>query len=121
MIQQINFLGLVVKDLEAATNYYQDTLGISINQEQSIPNFYTQLNLDGDTTVGLLTGFEQEGIEQSFDTALRVNNIDDLYAQYQAKGVELLSEPRDMPFGRTFLFRTPDGHILRAYTPPLQN
>ena len=31
MIQQMNFLGLVVKDLEAATRYYQDTLGISIN------------------------------------------------------------------------------------------
>jgi predicted enzyme related to lactoylglutathione lyase len=121
MIQQMNFLGLVVKDLEASTKFYRDTLGLQINEEQSVPNFYTQFKLDGDTTVGLLTGFEQEGIQQAFDSALLVDDVDGLYAQYQEKGVELLNEPRDMPFGRTFLFRTPDGHVLRAFAKPSQN
>ena len=121
MIQQMNFLGLVVKDLETATRFYKETLGLSVNKEQSIPNLYTQLYLEGETILGLITGFEQEGIDQAFDAALRVTDIDTLYAQYQEKGVELLGEPRDMPFGRTFLFRTPDGHVLRAYTPPSEN
>ena len=117
----MNFLGLVVQDLEAATKFYKETLGLSINEEQSIPNFYTQLDLEGDTTLGLLSGFEQERINQSFNSALRVVDVDSLYAQYSEKGVELLGEPQDIPFGRTFLFLTPDTYVLRAYTPPSEN
>jgi hypothetical protein len=33
----------------------------------------------------------------------------------------MIDEPIDQPFGRTFLFRTPDGHFLRAYQPPGTN
>jgi predicted enzyme related to lactoylglutathione lyase len=121
MIEQLNFLGLIVKDLGASTQFYTDTLGLSVNEQESIPDFYTQFSLDGGMILGLITGFEQEGIQQAFDTALRVTDVDALYAQYQEKGVELLNEPRDMPFGRTFLFRTPDGHVLRAFAKPSQN
>ena len=119
MIQQFPFLGLVVKDINAATAYYQEKLGLTINEKESIPNFYTQFELDGGgATLSLLTGFEQEGIEQNFDAALYVDDIDAAYSQWQAAGVEMLGEPRDMPFGRTFLFRTPDGHVLRIMTKP---
>ena len=117
MIQQMNFLGLVVKDVEAATKFYTEKLGLTVNQAESIPNVYTQFNLKGDTIVGLLTGFEQPGVAQTFDTALMVDDVDATYTRWQEAGVELLGEPRDMPFGRTFLFRTPDGHVLRAYAP----
>lgn len=117
MVQNMTFLGLVVKDVPASTAYYQK-LGLSVNEAQSIPDAYTQFDLDGGAIFGLINGFEQEGISQPFDAALLIPDIDATYEQWQAAGVELLSEPRDMPFGRTFLFRTPDGHILRAYRPP---
>ena len=122
MIQEMSFLGLVVKDVAEATEFYTQKVGLKVNAEQSVPNFYTQFTLNESGAVfGILGGFEQEGIGQSFDAALAVDDVDATYARLQAQGVETLSEPRDMPFGRTFLFRTPDGHVLRVFNPPSTN
>jgi predicted enzyme related to lactoylglutathione lyase len=122
MIKQMSFLGLVVKDVDAATEFYSRKVGLTVDREQSIPSVYTQFTLnDGGAVFGVLGGFEHEGITQSFDAALVVDDVDSTYAQLQAEGIETLGEPRDMPFGRTFLFRTPDGHVLRIYSPPSVN
>lgn len=119
MIQQMNFLGLVVKDINASTAFYQEKLGLTVNEKESVPNYYTQFNTTGGAIFSLMVGFEEPGVTQAFDTALAVENVDATYAAWKAAGVELLSEPRDMPFGRTFIFRTPDGHILRVYSQPM--
>ena len=121
MMQTMSFLGLVVKDIEAATKFYRDTLGFEVDEGQSVPQAYTQFKLNGGAILGLLTGFEQEGIEQAFDAAIVVEDADSAYARMREKGVEVVGEPHDMPFGRTFLFRTPEGHTLRAYAPPSAN
>lgn len=118
MIQQLPFLGLVVEDINAATKFYQNSLGLEVDNKESIPDFYTQFVLNGGATFGLITGFEHEGISQNFDAALFVDDVDASYANWQKAGVKMVSEPTDMPFGRTFLFQTPDGHVLRAMTPP---
>jgi predicted enzyme related to lactoylglutathione lyase len=118
MFQQMQFLGLVVKDVPAATKFYTEKLGLQVNEQQSVPNFYTQFDLNGGAVFGLINGFEREGIDQAFDAGLLVDDVDATYAQLQAAGVDMIDEPRDMPFGRTFLFRTPDGHVLRVYNSP---
>lgn len=117
-IQQMAFLGLVTKDINASTEYYQDVLGLPVNEKESIPDFYTQFDLNGGASLGLITGFEDESIQQNFDSALIVEDVDAAYEKWLKAGVKMLSEPRDMPFGRTFLFETPDGHVLRAMTMP---
>lgn len=121
MFQQMNFLGLVVKDVNQATAFYTEKLGFAVDKEESIPNVYTQFALNGGAIMGLLAGFEQEGLSQSFDAALLVTDVDATYHRLQAAGVETVGEPHDMPFGRTFLFRTPDGHVLRVYSRPSAN
>lgn len=121
MFQQMKFLGLVVKDVPAATKFYTEKLGFTVNEQESIPDVYTQFELNGDPIFGLINGFEQEGLEQSFDAAFLVDDVDAAYAELRAAGVELVGEPRDMPFGRTFLFRTPDDHVLRVFNPPAQS
>ena len=121
MIQTMNFLGLVVKDLDTATAFYRDTLGLKINEAESIPNQYTQFETNGGAVFALLTGFEKEGIDQSFDAALAVPDVDAVYEKWQASGADFLGEPYDMPFGRTAFVRTPDGHVLRVYTPASAN
>lgn len=121
MIQQMAWLGLVVKDIPAATEFYTQKLGLTLDQGESIPNFYSQFVTQGGAILGLINGFEQEGINQPFDTAFIVNDVDAAYNQWQTAGVEMVSEPHDMPFGRTFLFRTPDGQILRVMSRPAAN
>ena len=123
MINQMSFLGLVVKDVAAATEFYTNMLGFTVNTKESIPNVYTQFDLNGNdgAIFALLGGFEQDDVEQDFDTALAVDDVDATYAKYKEAGVEILGEPRDMPFGRTFLLHTPDGHVLRIFKPTSTN
>lgn len=121
MIQQMSWLGLVVKDIDAATQYYTEKLGLTVDEKESVPHLYTQFSLNGGGAMPALVrrGDEKHGFDQSFDTALIVADADAAYAGFKANGVELLGEPVDAPFGRTFLFRTPDGHILRVLKPPM--
>ncbi|MCB9150615.1 MAG: VOC family protein [Caldilineaceae bacterium] len=120
MIQQANYLGVVVKDLAAATAFYRDTLGLTVDEQESIPGAYTQFVLDGSTILALQATTDIPG-GQAFSPALLVDNVDATYNEWQQKGVELLDEPHDMPFGRTFLLRTPEGHVLRVYQMPSPN
>lgn len=117
MIKQANYLGIVVKDLAAATAYYRDTLGLAVDEAESIPGLYTQFKLEGGAILSLQANTEIPG-GAAYEPALRVDNIDATYADWLAKGVDLLEEPNNKPFGRTFLFRTPDGQVLRAYQYP---
>lgn len=117
-VQKMDFLALIVEDIPQATKFYRDTLGFTVDSEKSVPNVYTQFQLEGDTIFALMASYPEEGINAGFDAALVVDDADARYAEWQASGVELLTEPIDMPFGRTFLFRTPDGHVLRAYQHP---
>lgn len=109
-----NYLGIIVKDLPAATAFYRDTLGLPVNEQASIPGVFTQFNLDGDSILALQANTEiPDG--QPFEPGLLVDDVDGIYAQWQTQGVDLLEEPHDKPFGRSFLFRTPEGHVLRAW------
>lgn len=121
MNTQMTFLGLIVKDVAEATEFYSQKLGLVVDEKESVPNVFTQFTTDGGAIFALIGGFEQEGINQTFDTALLVADVDSTYQQWQAAGVEMLGEPHNMPFGRTFFCRTPDGHILRIYSRPSAN
>ncbi|MCJ2140183.1 VOC family protein [Methylobacterium sp. E-066] len=46
------------------------------------------------------------------DTAARVDAI---HAAWQAEGAEILLQPTDLDFGRSFVAVDPDGHRLRVY------
>ncbi len=114
MKMQADFIGMIVKDLAAATAFYRDQLGWQVNEAECIPGVYTQFALEGDTIVSLLA--QNEGLaNQGVEVGIKVEDADATFAAWQAQGVTMLEEPNDKPFGRTFLFRTPEGHLLRAY------
>ena len=114
MITKSNYLGIVVDDLAASTAFYRDTLGMSVDEQQSVPGQHTAFHLEGDTTLALQAG-SQVPDSQKFEPTVQVEDVDATYAAWKARGVDLLDEPNDQFFGRTFLFRTPDGHVLRVY------
>jgi len=114
MKMQVDYIGIVVDDIAAATAFYQEQLGWSVNEAESIPGAYTQFALDGDIIVALQATHEvPEG--QRFAPAIKVDDIDATFATWQAQGIEMLDEPNDKPFGRTFLFRAPEGQVWRVY------
>ena len=109
-----NYLGIIVQDLAAATACYRDQLGWVVDEQESIPGAFTQFQRVGQTTVALQAQSEVPN-GQIFEPALLVDDVDTTYAAWQANGVEMLDTPHDKPFGRTFLCRTPAGHVWRVY------
>ncbi len=110
-----NFLGLICNDVPASTRYYTDVLGFELNESESIPGFYSQFVTKDGALFALVGGFGVElELDQNFDTALEVDDVDAIYAEWKENGVEILTDVIEMPFGRTFLSRTPDNHILRV-------
>lgn len=115
MIASYNFLGLVCSDVPAATRYYTDVLGFTVNEAESVPGYYSQFVTQNGAIFSLVGGLgDAPHVEQRFDAALEVEDVDATFAELKAKDVEMVTEVQQMPFGRTFLFRTPDDHILRV-------
>lgn len=117
-VRQLNFVGLTVKDVAKATEFYTDKLGLKVISERSQPGVFTPFALNGGAMFGVFNAIEVPGITQPYEVAFEVDDVDAACRKWKAAGVEIVSEPHDMPFGRTFHIRTPDGHILRAYKPP---
>jgi len=116
-VRQLNFVGLMVKDVAKATEFYTGKLGLKAISEQAQPGVFMPFALDGGAMFGVFNGVEVPGITQPYEVAFEVDDVDAAYRKWKAAGVEIVSELHDMPFGRTFHIRTPDGHILRAYKP----
>jgi predicted enzyme related to lactoylglutathione lyase len=53
----------------------------------------------------------------SAELYLLVDNADEAHQVWRERGVEMVTEPHNEPFGRTFAFRDSDGRILHAYSP----
>ena len=118
MAANFTFLGLIVDDVQKSTQYYVDVLGFKLDEAESVPPFYSQMVNEGGSMFALMGGFgDAPQISQQFDTGFFSEDADQTYAEWEAKGVEMITEPTDMPFGRTFLCRTPDQHVLRVFTP----
>ncbi len=115
MKASLNFFGFVVDDVAETTRYYTDVLGLTVNAEASIPNYYSQFVTQDGAIFAVFAAFgDGPDIAQRFDAALEVEDVDATFADWKAKGVDIVTDVQDLPFGRTFLARTPNNHILRV-------
>lgn len=97
------YLGIIVKDIAAATAFYRDTLGLPVDEGESIPGAFTQFKLAGETTVALQAGTEAPN-GQSFEPGLLVENIDAIYRQWQQQGSKSSVNPSTAPLGALSCF-----------------
>jgi predicted enzyme related to lactoylglutathione lyase len=112
MFTNVGYVGIIVKDVGEATAFYRDTLGFAL--EGASPTM-AQFETEGGAILGVQVS-DLPG-EQPFEVAFIVDDVDATYATWKARGVEMLEEPHDRPFGRTFVIRAPQGHILRVFKP----
>jgi len=115
MLTNLGFVGIVVDNVAEATAFYRDTLGLTIDEAQSAPGVFIQFKLQ-DGAILALQHPDFPG-QMPFDPSFIVEDVDALYTTWKARGVEIIEELHDMPFGRTFVFRAPQGHMLRVYKP----
>ena len=108
---------LYVRDMQKTRAFYENVVGLPIIEEQSDENFVVFRPSEG-TLIALedikvvKNPTSQPG---SFELGLEVDDVDAIWAKWKTQGVEMVDEPAEMPFGRAFLARDPEGHYLTVY------
>ncbi|MDP9371394.1 MAG: VOC family protein [Chloroflexota bacterium] len=118
MSYALGIVNLFVRDLERAKAFYTQTLGLPVIAELSGPTFValrlahgSPIALQSAATVPPGLAGEPGGVE----IGLEVEDVDSVWRDWTAKGVRVLEEPHDQPFGRTFRARDPEGYLLNVY------
>ncbi len=104
---------LAVKDLNRSADFYKNKLGFSTLWADDGWHFLTRDN------IRIMIGECPDDVS-AFETGCHsyfgyfdTENIEDLYAEYVAKGLEIVSKLEDKPWGqREFAVRTIDGHRI---------
>ncbi len=115
----LNFIILYVRDMDKARKFYTEALGMTFMEAISSPTFYTlrpaagaMIGLQDQSTSRLPPKDEKPGsVELSFE----VEDVDGTWKQWKENGVEMVTEPMDLPFGRYFMAKDPEGYYLSVY------
>lgn len=108
---------LYVDDPQASAAFYAGLLGSE--PAESSPTFAMFAAPSG-PGIGLWSRHTVEpGATPAGGTelAFMVADVDAAYAEWSAKGLQIVQEPTELDFGRTFVALDPDGHRLRVFKP----
>lgn len=119
MNTHVGFVGFFVRDLEAATLYYRDRLGLPFDEAQSILGQLAYFELPGGVALNLFQADAAQMDAPLYELGLIVDDARETYRVWKARSVDFVeASPQDMPFGRTFQLRTPEGHSIRIIQLP---
>ena len=113
-----NLFLIYVREAEAATEFYRSLFDIE-------PVFtsprYVAFEVAPGVLFALWTGRSDHataGTPRTSEVGLMVpgsaSAVDEVFAQWKAKGVTVLESPHDDVFGRTFVVADPDGNLIRV-------
>ena len=114
-ISGLDFITLLVSDLEASYKFYKETLGLKESSEKQ-PNahaFATQpcafaIRQSSDTSK-----IDHPG--QGIIIWFRTSDSTALHNDLKKRGVPIVEDLRKSPFGLTFSFRDPDGYVMGVH------
>jgi catechol 2,3-dioxygenase-like lactoylglutathione lyase family enzyme len=120
IVERTDFISVPVTDVERATSFYRDTLGLEqIAEGPGFPEF--QL---GENVSVYLLNMEAVGSQWSAPhtahVALRVPDVAETRRELEAKGVEFEGDVLDTGVCHMAFFNDPDGNALmlhRRYAP----
>lgn len=119
-VTSLDYIVLIVEDLDRALGFYCDTLGIALRHRAER---FAQLET-GTTRLGLFT---REAMAKTLDQAItapgerapafelgfKVDDVDAAWEELSAAGAPPVSPPHDQPWGqRTAYVRDPDGNLI---------
>jgi predicted enzyme related to lactoylglutathione lyase len=116
MVHGVSVVWLPVTDMQRAVDFYSNTLGLTVSQQESE---WSELEANG-LKVGL-NGRDEEspggdgGAVLAFQTE---GSLEDAVAELEGAGVKLDGGISEHPWGRIAAFRDPDGNALQFYEPP---
>ena len=114
-----DFLALQVRDLSRATAFYEDAVGL---QRAPTPEGVTGVVVFQTSTIpfGLrepLPGTDLDAGSPGLGVSisLKVDDAKALHDQLRGRGVPILTDPFETPFGLTFVFQDPDGYAIAIH------
>jgi catechol 2,3-dioxygenase-like lactoylglutathione lyase family enzyme len=120
IIERTDFISVPVTDMERATGFYRDMLGLEqVSEGGGFPEF----QLGENVSVYLL---QMENVGSSFTgphtahVALRVPDVEDARLELESKGVEFQGDTLDTGVCHMAFLKDPDGNQLmlhRRYAP----
>jgi catechol 2,3-dioxygenase-like lactoylglutathione lyase family enzyme len=117
-LKRISAMSLFVEDLQAAKRFYQDVFAVKVLFEDDssvavgFDNVIVNLLRAGNAHEIIEPGtVAARGSGSRFQLSIWVDDVDAVCAQLRKHGVELLTGPKDRPWGmRTANFVDPAGH-----------
>jgi predicted enzyme related to lactoylglutathione lyase len=109
VIKGLTYAIVTTQDVPRARRFFTEKLGLAT--EDDMGDEFSQFTTRDGTMWAVGKG------EPGVDLYLQVEDIDKAHALWRERGVELLTEPSDQPFGRTFAFKDLDGRVLHAWAP----
>ncbi len=111
---------LQVSDLRRSIAYYRNRLGFDLEFEYE--GFYASVLRDGcrvHLKCAERSGRDQKAFEaaENLDACFGVVDAEVLVSELSASGASISMSLRDMPYGREFYVRDPDGYILGFVQP----
>jgi predicted enzyme related to lactoylglutathione lyase len=120
-VRRVDFIGIPVRDLARADEFYGKTLGLERNPNSS--ERWVEYEL-GNVTLGLISpeamGPDFEPQPHQMPIALRVDDVEEARRKLEAAGVEFPVETIDSGVCHIAPFADPDGNALqlhRRYAP----
>lgn len=115
-----DFISLQVRNFAKSRAFYTELLGFSVDPRFDTADFVL---LDTNSISFALTQAKvnlDEVPQPGLGTTLWIDcdAVDELHAKLQAAGTTILTPPYDGPFGRTFVFKDPDGYPITANENP---
>jgi predicted enzyme related to lactoylglutathione lyase len=116
MRREIGLMTIFVRNLDRATSFYTEVLGLPLDEELTVgpfavlkpavgPLLMLEFNTDMFTPGADPVGFELNVFVDDFDA---------VWARWQDYGTRVLVRPHTNPVGRVFVGKGPEGHRIRV-------
>ena len=118
-VERTDFISVPVTEMERATNFYRDTLGLEQVSDAGFPEFQLGENVSLYLLDPTNIGQEFRG-PHTASIALRVADVEEARSELESRGVVFAGETFDTGVCHMAHFTDPDGNILmlhRRYAP----
>jgi predicted enzyme related to lactoylglutathione lyase len=116
MLKRVKFVGIAVRDQEAALAFWTQKIGCQIATDQPMGDGmrWIELKIPGAQT-GLVL-FTPRGQEDRIGTfhnmSFMVDDVEKTYAELRERGVEFTQPPKKEPWGTSAIFKDVDGNTF---------
>lgn len=111
----LDFVTLLVSDLEASYNFYKEKIGLRESLEKQ-PNAYAfDIKPCGLAIRQSPDGHKVENPGHGIIIWLRAADATSLHDELKERAVPIVADLRKSPFGMTFSFKDPDGYVIAVH------